>query len=610
MEETDGSLLDSILGNLNKLDASLETSASIAAEPNLPDEKGTALVPVVMAVEKAGARTPASYRQSFLTAGKILTAPAGPLQIPEESRRVCALFETGLWLVSESHRNSPLIRSVASMARRLNYPVNEAQFVTPDVIQMAYAQELRATGSNRYDDNAIRRRIGEVIQAACDLRANDIHIEVSDGKTSVQFRVDGTLRVWENWTKREGELFLASVWSHTDVQSSVTANWNEPLAATISQKTGPDSIILPEIVGGMRCQWMPLVTGRYLNMRINYSGGSMLKASVEEMDVSDLGFNEEQTRLARHLRNVPGAMRIIAGPVNQGKTTTLRVMLNRRMIETDLKLNCLLIEDPPEGGVVGSRQIGVSSGTDENHRKAVFSEIMRASLRLDPDIVMLGEVRDFESATMAFRLALTGRQVFTSLHVYSALAIPQRVRDLGIETYLVYDHNLVRGLMAQRLGRTVCPYCSVPFEDAVKADPQLKETLQRARAGYALMKYIRVHGFRSEQKILEEPDLSKMRHVNVQGCEHCYEGRVGRTTFVELVEADAPLMQLLSENKMDAAKEYWLSPTGMKGISMLWHGLEKIQDGLVAPTDVEFELGPLASEKEVIEVEKILGVLP
>ena len=88
--------------------------------------------------------------------------------------------------------------------------------------------------------------------------------------------------------------FLSAVWSHTDVQSSVTANWNEPLAATISQKSGPDTITLPEIVGGMRCQWMPLVSGRYLNMRINYSGGSMLGAAIETMDVDDLGFNEDR----------------------------------------------------------------------------------------------------------------------------------------------------------------------------------------------------------------------------------------------------------------------------------------------------------------------------
>ena len=277
-------------------------------------------------------------------------------------------------------------------------------------------------------------------------------------------------------------------------------------------------------------------------------------------------------------------------------------------MKTDLKLNCLLIEDPPEGGVVGSRQIGVSSGTDEKKRQAVFGEIMRASLRLDPDIVMLGEVRDFESATMAFRLALTGRQVFTSLHVYSALAIPQRVRDLGIETYLVYDHNLVRGLMAQRLGRKACPYCSVPFIELAKTDPTVFELYRRARAGYVMMKYTRKYGFGYNPDIvLEEPDFSKARTININGCEHCYEGRTGRTVFAELIEADANLMQLLSENKIDDAKQYWLSPTGLKGISMLWHGLEKIQEGLVAPADVEFELGPLATVNELELIEEALG---
>lgn len=546
---------------------------------------------------------------NFENSGQLLTAVGGPLQIPEETRKICALYSSGLFLVSESHKNSPLVRSVALLARRQNYQVNEPpQFVTPSIIQRAYMQADRVSSTTRYDDNAMRRRINHVLQIASDMNANDIHVETSDGQCKFQLRIDGSLRVWEIWTQQEGEQFIAAVWSHADVASGVSANWNEPLAATLSHKSGPDTLTLPEVVGGVRCQWMPLVNGRYLNMRLNYDGGKMLGASVEDVDVDSLGFNAEQTALCRHLRALPGTMRMIAGPVNQGKTTTLRILLNRRMAETEYRLNCILVEDPPEGGVKGARQIGVSSVTDEKLRGRLLSEVMRASLRLDPDIVMLGEIRDFETATMAFRLALTGRQVYTTLHVYAALAIPQRIRDLGIEPYLVYDHNLLRGLFSQRLARKLCPHCKIPAAEAVKNDQTAVEYVTRVRAGSALMRYHRQYGFGPiDPKNMVEPDLSEVYFANLNGCEQCFQGRNGRTVMVEIVNADSQVMTYLRNGEMDKAREYWLSPNGLGGISMQWHGIEKVETGLISPVDAEFEMGPLASPQEVVEAEKHIG---
>lgn len=589
---------------------------SLAADP-IPDEtpvvgsrsiaRSAALVPVQPQQDEAITISP----EMTANAGELLTAKGGPLQIPEETRKLCALFSSGLLLVSESHRNSPLVRSVISLARRQNYQVNEpAQSATPAIIQRVYMQAERNAGAARYDDNAIRRRINYVLEEAVKLNANDIHVETSNGEAKIQLRVDGSLRTWEVWTQAEGEQFVASVWSHADVASGVSANWNEPLAATLSPKSGPDTLTLPSEVGGVRCQWMPLVGGRYLNMRLNYDGGKALGSNIEEADVDTLGFNAEQVAIAKHLRDIPGTMRMIAGPVNQGKTTTLRIMLNRRMHETHFRLNCLLVEDPPEGGVKGARQIGVSSVTDEKLRARLLSEVMRASLRLDPDIVMLGEIRDFETATMAFRLALTGRQVYTTLHVYAALAIPQRIRDLGIEPYLVYDHNLLRGLFSQRLSRKSCLHCRIPARNAEKVVPNLTEVMARTRAAIATMQYQRRYGFEDKDKKFEEPDLSQIFFSNPAGCDKCFEGRSGRTVVVEIVEADSKVMTLLRNSEMEKAREYWLAPKGvggLGGISMLWHGTEKVMAGMLSPLDTEFELGPLATPQEIADVEKSLG---
>jgi len=546
--------------------------------------------------------------------GEVLTAISGKLKIPDESRNLCALFDNGLWLVSASHRRSPLVTSVALMAKRQGYQVDEPRYVTPNIINQAYIYASRNTAAGQFDENAIRRKIVHLLESAVAAGANDIHIEAVNNQTRIEFRVDGALRVWETWTQREGEQVLSSIFSHSIGQSGSTANWQEPQAAMLtSDARGRDTISLPNGVISVRCQWVPLSNdGRYLDMRLQYDSAYLFGENFVMADVDSLGFSQEQLRVIQTLRALPGGMRIFTGPVNQGKTTTLRVTLNRRMAETMMQLNCLLIEDPPEGGVIGARQIGVSASVKDDQREKTFVEIMRCALRLDPDIVMLGEIRDLQTAKFAFRLALTGRQVYTTAHVYSALATPKRLRDIGIEPYMVYDHHLVRGMICQRLLRCVCPDCRIPIADAVRElGPTYNELARRVRTGLALMDARRNKAFAnmSPYDHLSEPNMQSIYVANPQGCPKCYKGRVGRTICAEVIETDAQLMGLLQDNRMQEAEDYWLSPVGLNGITMLWHGLEKVRRGDVSPNDAEFELGLFARDRELIEVEERLGAM-
>ncbi len=458
----------------------------------------------------------------------------------------------------------------------------------------------------------MRRKIVETLERAVEVGANDIHIEASEGRTRIEFRIDGALRLWETLTQKEGEQMLSAVYSHSVGQSGSTANWQEPQAAMLtSTAQGPDSLLLPKGVLSVRCQWVPLSDGgRYLDMRLQYDSAHLFGENFIMADVDSLGFSQEQLRVVQSLRQMPGGMRVFAGPVNQGKTTTLRVTLNRRMAETNMQLNCLLVEDPPEGGVVGARQIGVSASVKDEQREKSFVEIMRCALRLDPDIVMLGEVRDIQTAKFAFRLALTGRQVYTTTHVYAALAIPQRLRDIGIEPYLVYDQHLLRGMFCQRLLRGVCPKCRIPLaQSPAELGPIYKDVIRRTRAGLAMMDASRSRGGATVYDRLSEPDLRNIYVANPDGCPNCYKGRSGRTVCAEVIETDQKLMELLQDNRLEDASNYWLSPDGLNGVTMLWHALEKIRRGEVSPLDAEFEVGPLARERDIIEVEQRLGLI-
>ncbi|MDP9128474.1 MAG: Flp pilus assembly complex ATPase component TadA [Pseudomonadota bacterium] len=560
-------------------------------------------------------RSHAMAGTSLSFTGQVLTDEHGPLKVPEESRNLCALFDDGLWLVSASHRRSPLITSVELAAKRQGYKVNEPRYVTPNIISQAYLYADRKRSFAQFDENAVRRRIVGTLERAVEVGANDIHIEAVNNRTRVEFRIDGALRVWETWTQREGEQVLSSVYSHSIGQSGSTANWSEPQAAMLtSDAKGRDTIALPKGVISVRCQWVPLANeGRYLDMRLQYDSAYLFGENFVMADVDSLGFSQEQLRVMQSLRTLPGGMRIFSGPVNQGKTTTLRVTLNRRMSETNMQLNCLMIEDPPEGGVIGARQIGVSASVKDEQREKTFVEIMRCALRLDPDIVMLGEVRDMQTAKFAYRLALTGRQVYTTAHVYAALAIPKRLRDIGIEPYLVYDYNLLRGMICQRLLRGLCPSCRMPLTMAVtELGPTYKDLARRVRAGLAIMdaKRSKANIGVSPLERLSEPDMRNVYVANPEGCAKCYKGRSGRTNCAEVIETDARIMELLQDNRMEEAEAYWLSPAGLNGITMLWHGLEKVRRGDVSPNDAEFELGPFARERDVLDVEQRLGAMP
>lgn len=574
-----------------------------------PIETGPVFEPLEEKADDKAAEEKPAEDAPIVFQGNLLTALGGPIKIPQESRNLCALFDTGLWLVSSSHRNSPLVTSVAATARRMGFRVNPARLVTPDVIKAAYNYFERQASSMRLDENSVRRQAVRVLHSAAEAGANDIHIEASQGRTKIELRIDGTLRLWETWTQKEGEQMLSSIYSHSSGQSGATANWLEPQAAMLTPGSGPDTILLPEGILAVRCQWVPLADGgRYLNMRLQYDSSKIFGEKFVQSDVDQLGFNQEQTELVRYLRRIPGGMRIFSGPVNQGKTTTLRVMLNRHMAETNMEQKCYMIEDPPEGGVIGASQIGVSATVKDEQRDRTFAEVMRCILRLDPNIVMLGECRDTQTARFIFRLALTGRQVYTTCHVYAAIAIPQRLRDLGAEPYLVYDHHLLCGLMCQRLLRGLCPHCRIPVA-SVAQDPKYEAIVRRVRAGLAIMKASRTIPREDADPFdyLKEPDMGNVFFVNPAGCRHCYMGRAGRTITAEVISTDAYLMELLAENKLAEATNYWLSPFGLNGITMLWHGLEKIRDGNVCPTDAELEIGPCATDKEIRKVEERLG---
>jgi type II secretory ATPase GspE/PulE/Tfp pilus assembly ATPase PilB-like protein len=190
-------------------------------------------------------------------------------------------------------------------------------------------------------------------------------------------------------------------------------------------------------------------------------------------------------------------------------------------------------------------------------------------MRSNPDRIMIGEIRDAASASLAFEASMTGHQVWTTLHANDALTIPFRLRDLGVESYKLSDPDLLTGLISQRLVRILCPHCSLYINES--------------DLSYNLLARL--------EKI--DVPVEKLRVHNIKGCEFCGEGSgyKGRSVIAEIILPDVTFMELIEQGKKEEAHKYWL--THLNGRSLMEHMIDRIKAGEVDPHDAERIMGPL-----------------
>ncbi len=574
--------------------------------------------------------------------GEVLSA-AGNTELGayviDASREVCALFDNGRWLVAENYKGSPLATSVWKLAKRFNLEVNDPEFVDPSVIKAAYRYAAESAPSARDDSSTYKRIIEKDFEYAAKLNASDVHYEVLESQTLVQFCIDGDLYEIRRSLVEEGRRIVGVIFNNAKMQSGVTSNPRASQSAMLEAKSeDPTAIRMPDGVTGARCEWMKTVEGRYLAIRLHYSQEKLMgtgsavrpplpapttwsRPQTDDFNLIKMGFSAAQERNFKQSWRTPGGVRIVAAPTNEGKTTTLRAVLNNRLTEMTgpygVRRNCLMIEDPTEGGVVGARRIGISAAHGDEEREGAFTETLRSVLRVAPDIIFLGEIRDDESARFCFRLGMIGRQIYTTLHVHSALAIPQRLMDIGIEKYLVCDPKLLELLCSQRLVRCLCGACRMSLNDAVLRRPELRPLYERVIVAVANMKQRlmerQAFGRMSDLPAMTLPDLAKVCISSGRTCsgvekvrangetisQPCANGQFGRAVVAEVIPTDRKLLKFLGDGDVEAAEEYWLAADGLNGMPMLWNAIEKMLEGTFSPESVEEVFGPLASEADV-----------
>lgn len=502
----------------------------------------------------------------FANGNKLLTLPDSDISISDETRRLVALFSDGTYLVSKEHRFDGPVYNFEKTIKKRKMLIKAPQYVSQNEISAIYAYAERGSGlanidSENLDQMQMQIDFINVVSRASAQKVSDIHIIVADS-TIVMFRVNGMMQRQMEYNKEWGEAFVRAAFASADISDSNYAQ-NEFQGA---QKLGETplrgsngKLMLPHNVLAIRLQFNPVAFGsQYLVMRLLYADDNPDGSS----DLRALGFGEHEENLFYRLRAVPVGLNIIAGPTGSGKSTTLQRNMIKLLQEKNYEINLITVEDPPEYPIPGARQMPVTNANNEEEKEIEFTKALNAALRSDPDVMMVGEIRSLSAAELTFKGALSGHGVWSTLHANSAPAIITRLRDMGVQPYMLGDPELMKGLISQRLFRRLCPHCRKSIKERM-TDPSY-ERLKIALGDFGL----------------------ENTFVRGDGCKFCgYKGFNGRMSVPEIILPDAMFLQLMISGDTKRAIDYWTSE--LDGRPLRDAAIERMLKGYIDLDEVE-----------------------
>lgn len=485
----------------------------------------------------------------------------GPLQANEEQRKLLCYLANGMLLVAEGYVLDQHVQSyIAQLGRQ-----KKAHKVVLTSVRMIFEVYAAASGGNAKvnDETAMQRKARDIIEDATKHRASDIHIRVRKDFTEVLYRIHGDLvHVIQNDVEWGNKLIRCYYHSMADI-SDDSFKAKSRLDARIASRDK-----LPDNVYGVRIATTPTDEGNLMVLRMLYNDTS------DSTDPIDLGFTREHAGLLQLMKDSPIGMNIICGPTGSGKSTSLQRILKDQIRQTGGTRHVITVEDPPEYPIEHAIQTPVTNAPTAELRGQAFSEAIASAMRLDPDTIMVGEIRDLASAQMALRAALTGHQVWTTLHAPGVFAIIDRLCDLGIPLEMIADHNVLTGLVSQRLVKSLCPSCKLNLRD--HTDRLSDELVDRVKRTFGV-------------------DWEKVCITNPKGCSHCNQtGSSGRTVVAEVLIPDPKLMEYIRHGRKVEARRHWIKE--QSGKTMLQHAIHKIREGDLDPAVAERFIGRITMD--------------
>ncbi len=387
---------------------------------------------------------------------------------------------------------------------------------------------LEATG-----EEPVKRLVNNLLWQATKEEASDVHIDPSPSETSVRYRLDGVLHPITSFPKQV----------HVTVINRIKVMSRLDIAQKALPQDGRTMVLIAGKKIDIRVSTVPTVHGEKVVMRLLYQ-------SEQLRSLDQLGLIGPVLKPFREMLKKPGGIILVTGPTGSGKTTTLYAALSE--IDHQLR-NVVTIEDPVEYKIAGYSQIEI------NQRIGLsFANALRSVLRQDPDVIMVGEMRDTETAQIAMQAALTGHLVFSTVHTNSAAATITRLVDMGIEPFLV--SSTILGVLAQRLIRRVCPQCRksyAPHPEQIRELGISADRIQKAGG----------------------------RFFTGRGCEYCREtGYRGRLGVHELLVMNEPVKSAV----LESGDANFIQRSALKDgmITMRRDGTSKVLRGLTTPEEL------------------------
>ena len=387
-------------------------------------------------------------------------------------------------------------------------------------------------------DDPVIKAAGSILSTCSRLKASDIHAEPLEDRMRIRYRIDGVLKEVYSLPKAKSK----AITSRIKVMSKLD------IAEKRLPQDGRIRCRINDVVSDFRVSTLPGKWGEKIVLRALQSDSSML-------DLDKLISSKSELSMVRDMGSSPYGIFIVVGPTGSGKSTTLYSILNERNTPD---VNISTVEDPVEYTLDGIHQVQVirEKGLD-------FSRALRSLMRQDPDIILVGETRDKETAQTAMEAALTGHMVFTTLHANDTATAITRLGEMGIPPYLV--GSSVIGVMAQRLIRKICPKCSTTRQVDKEKDHLAFE-----------------HNIRT----LKEANVVDLSNNSENLCPVCngtgYKGRLG---LYEVMKVNDPIRELIMKSSTADVIRSCASDHGVK--SLLSYGLDLVKDGLTTIEEVE-----------------------
>ena len=392
---------------------------------------------------------------------------------------------------TDNQQNGSLEKELSIILNKRIILIEESSENLQSYLTLNYRKTSTSQEQLHYEDNFLQK----LITTAKDFGSSDIHMEPYEKFCRVRFRLDGKLKEMYTITKKEFPQLVNQI----KIQSGLDIS-QKRLAqdGRITFKNGNEEF-------DIRVSTMPTLYGEKIVLRL-------LNRNTQQVQLNDLGFTEQELEIYREAVKKPQGIILISGPTGSGKTTTLYATLKELNKEVS---NILTIEDPIEYTLEGINQVQLREDIEFD-----FPAALRAFLRQDPDVIMVGEIRDDKTAAMAIKAALTGHLVLSTIHTNSAWATISRLIDMNVPSFLLASTLTMS--IAQRLVRKLCPHCKQEKHAEAKDFPI---------------------GF-------EIPEALNTHYVPV-GCNHCYQtGYLGRKAIYEILPITKELETTIRHNEL------------------------------------------------------------